>query len=92
MKRITLLLGLSGILFGGCVLDTLADCHNLCTRYADCFDSSTDVVDCTRRCESRVDSGENDRADRCDSCLNEYDTCLGATVACGVHCIPLLGP
>ncbi|HEY8426894.1 MAG TPA: hypothetical protein VIL20_00905 [Sandaracinaceae bacterium] len=92
MRWTSLLLVLATIGLSGCVLDTLADCRNLCERYADCFDPSTDIDACTTRCESRVNSGENDRADRCDSCLDEHDTCVGATLACATHCAPLLAP
>lgn len=92
MKPGFALIALLTLLLSGCVLDTLVDCRNLCERSAECFDPNADVDGCTTRCESRVDSGDDDRADRCDACLDEHDTCLGATLACSVQCGPLLAP
>ena len=83
---------LSLVLLSGCVLDTVVDCRNLCERYQECFDTSADISECTTRCESRVDSGERDRADQCDSCLDGQSTCLGATASCTGTCGPLLAP
>jgi hypothetical protein len=83
---------LAAIALTGCALDTVVDCRNLCERYAACFDPSTDLDACTTRCQSRVDSGDADRADQCDSCLDENDTCLLATAACSGQCGPLLAP
>jgi len=93
MKRITLLLGLSTFLFSGCVLDTLVDCRNLCERYADCTGNrGFDIDGCTTRCESRVEAGEEDQADKCDACLDNQTTCLGAGLACSPDCAPPLAP
>ena len=92
MKQVVLLFGLTFSLLGGCALETLVDCRNLCDRYAECFDTSADVSECTTRCESRVEAGENDRADRCDSCLDDNALCASAVAACSAECGPLLAP
>jgi hypothetical protein len=92
MSRTVLLVVLACSVLSGCVLDTLVDCRNLCERYSDCFDPSLDLDECTSRCETRVDSGEEDRADACDMCLDDNDTCASATFACGGDCGPLLAP
>lgn len=92
MQRTLLLLGLAMFVLTGCALDTFVDCRNLCERYAECFDPGADVDGCTTRCESRVDAGEGDRADRCDACLDGEPTCLGATASCTDECGPLLAP
>lgn len=92
MKSTLLILGLSAFMLGGCALDTVVDCANLCERYADCFDPSADQSACTTRCESRVEAGEEDRADRCDACLDAEETCATAAVICGGECSPLLAP
>ncbi len=92
MRRMLVLSGLAIFALTGCALDTLVDCHNLCERYAECFDPGSDVDACTTRCESRVSAGEDDRADRCDSCLDERSTCVGATAFCTADCGPLLAP
>ena len=90
MRRaiVIVLLGLSP----ACALDTVVDCRNLCERYRECFDSSADVTACTTRCQSRVDSGESDRADRCDSCLDGNSVCATAVAMCSADCGPLLAP
>lgn len=92
MKTRFALLGLVTLLLSGCALDTLVDCRNLCERTAECFDTDADIDGCTTRCESRVEAGDDDQADRCDSCLDEQDSCVGATLACGAQCGPLLAP
>lgn len=92
MQRTLLLIGLATALLGGCVLDTVADCGNLCDRYQECFDPDADLAECIARCEDRVDSGESDRADDCDACLDDQSTCLGAVGVCTVSCGPLLAP
>ena len=86
-----------GLTLGGCFLDTVADCANLCDRYQECFDSEVDVGDCTARCQSRVDDGDGDLADRCDSCLDDHPgssttACLEAAAACYSPCNTLLAP
>lgn len=92
MKRFSMLLGLAVIVANGCALDTAVDCRSLCERYAECFDTSTDLNACASRCESRVEADENDRADMCDSCLDDNATCATAVVACASSCGPLLAP
>jgi hypothetical protein len=91
LSFVSVVIALSSIL-SGCVLDTLVDCRNLCERYEECFDPGSDVDACTTRCESRVDSGDEDRADTCDACLDDNATCGAATAACGGDCGPLLAP
>lgn len=92
MKRITVLLALATLVFSGCILDTYADCRDLCARYQECFDRGADIDSCTTRCESRVESGESDRADACDACLDGQDTCTTAALVCSTDCLPLLAP
>ncbi|MDQ3033054.1 MAG: hypothetical protein M3Y87_11600 [Myxococcota bacterium] len=91
-KRFGIVFGLAFSLLGGCALDTVVDCANMCDRYIECFDPGGDHGACTTRCESRVDSGENDRADQCDRCLDDNSTCATAVAACGGTCGPLLAP
>lgn len=93
INRIMLLVALTlPTLGGGCALETLVDCRNLCERYQECVDPDTDVSSCASRCESRVDSGEMDRADRCDACLDSNETCAAALVSCSDDCGSLLAP
>lgn len=78
---------LASILFalgGGC---NPIDCHQICSRYKDCFDSKYDVAACVQRC---VDNStkRNDYAhqvDRCSACIDDR-TCASATFSCIGDC------
>ena len=48
------------------------DCHTVCQRYADCFNSDYDVDGCSDRCETNADSAD-DRQRKLKAC----DTCIG---------------
>jgi len=63
------------------------DCHGVCKRYADCFDSDYDVDGCTDKCENRADN-DDDRQRQlrmCDDCIDER-SCTSATFACADDC------
>jgi len=64
------------------------DCHSICQRYSDCFDSSYDVSGCQDRCESSISSGKLDFAtvDECDSCIDDR-SCAGGTLNCTTECV-----
>ena len=52
----------------GCgAIDTALDCHAICSRYADCYDSKYDVAACESRCRghSSSDTEYRNRADQC---------------------------
>jgi hypothetical protein len=68
------------------VTDTI-DCHQVCQRYADCYNSSYDVDGCTSRCESSAaDSGANmNELQSCDDCIGDK-SCLSATFNCATQC------
>ncbi len=51
----------SAVIGAGCVdaIDRITDCHDICARYADCFDSTYDVGkglcgNCRSDCRSRL--------------------------------------
>jgi hypothetical protein len=71
---------------GNAITDTI-DCHQVCQRYADCFNTSYDVSGCTNRCESKAtDSGASmDDLKSCDSCIGDK-SCLTATFSCTTEC------
>lgn len=85
----TTLLGVAGCFHE---VDEYADCRNLCERYSECHDPDLDVRDCTNRCRSRVEEGEQDQADECAMCIDDESSCSSATLVCAADCGPLLLP
>jgi hypothetical protein len=63
------------------------DCHQVCERYADCFNSDYDVDGCSDKCESRAGSDDDrQRALRaCDDCIDDR-SCTSATFNCADEC------
>lgn len=88
----TTLIALTVFALSGCVLDTIVDCRNMCERYQECIDSSSDVEACTSRCETRVDEGDEDQADACDRCLDDNPECATAATLCAADCSLLAAP
>lgn len=87
---------LSLTLVGGCS-DTVddvknkIDCHSVCKRYSDCFDSNYDVDGCSDRCENNADA-EEDRQRKlrmCDDCIDNR-SCSDATFKCADDCIGIV--
>lgn len=89
MKTITLFgLFVFGALtvFGCNTVDNTVDCDGICRRYADCFDKSYDVSQCTSRCLDSVDNeGYHTQADACVSCIDDK-SCTSATFNCATQC------
>jgi hypothetical protein len=72
MKHLTLALSL--LLFGACShVEHDYDCHGICSKYADCVDSSYDVGACTDKCTQKADDDADfaDRADTCQACVDD---------------------
>ncbi len=67
--------------------DTVADCHNICTRYRDCFDAEYGVNSCESRCRdnANADSSFYRRVDTCDACI-DANACASAVFSCGANC------
>jgi hypothetical protein len=63
------------------------DCHGVCKRYADCFNSDYDVDGCTDKCENSADSDdERQRKLRtCNTCIDDR-SCTEATFNCAADC------
>ena len=88
-----------GLFFSGVVgcSDTVdeitnsVDCHTVCKRYADCFNSDYDVDGCSDKCESRAGSDDDkQRALRaCDACIDDR-SCTSATFNCADDCVGIV--
>lgn len=97
MKKISipllLLTGLLGVL--GCgednEADRLIDCHSICDRYAECFDSSYDVSECRESCEDEADADAafEDRVDDCENCIDGA-SCTEGTFSCTDDCVGIV--
>ncbi|HXJ21596.1 MAG TPA: hypothetical protein VMT03_15330 [Polyangia bacterium] len=63
------------------------DCHEVCGRYRDCYDSSYDVGACEDRCRTNAanDPSVKDDADACESCIGDK-SCVSATFNCAGSC------
>jgi hypothetical protein len=86
------------LLFGaalgsGCVdeIDRVTDCQDICSRYADCFDSNYDVGACRTRCADNArDSATFDqKVDQCENCLDDR-SCSNAVFGCSVECMTIV--
>ncbi|HYP90078.1 MAG TPA: hypothetical protein VEQ59_18035 [Polyangiaceae bacterium] len=67
------------------------DCHSVCKRYADCFDSDYDVDGCKDKCENSTDSSDarQRKLDSCDDCLDSH-SCTGAAFSCADECVGIV--
>ena len=63
------------------------DCHGVCQRYADCFDSAYDVDGCSDKCQNSADSSDTRqrRLKACDTCIDDR-SCTDATFNCASDC------
>src|SRR6185369_3357814 len=80
MKNRVVFAGLTALFLslgvGGCsdTVDEISnkiDCHTVCKRYADCFNSAYDVDGCEDKCEHSADSSEarESKLEACDDCI-----------------------
>ena len=81
---------------GGCSstvdeVDNKIDCHSVCRRSADCFDSANDVEGCEDKCEASADA-DADRQRKLDACSNCIDdkSCSSATFNCAGDCVGIV--
>lgn len=72
----------------GCgAIDAAFDCHAICARYSECWDSKYDVAACESRCRghSSTDTEYRRNADTCNACITSL-ACVNATFSCGAQC------
>lgn len=96
MKSIITLVLLPVLLVGaGCSgdneVDRVIDCHSICDRYSECFDSDYDVDECRGSCESEADADAEfeDRVDSCEACIDEA-SCTEGTFSCADDCVGIV--
>ncbi|HET7541455.1 MAG TPA: hypothetical protein VFK05_16380 [Polyangiaceae bacterium] len=70
------------------------DCHAVCQRYADCFDSNYDVNACKDRCESSASNSDakQQKLDDCHDCIGEHDSCVDDIAHCSSSCGTFITP
>ena len=63
------------------------DCHHICSRYKDCFDSKYDESGCETRCQanSKKDDNYSHQVDQCEACISDR-SCSSATFNCAGEC------
>ena len=62
-------------------------CHDVCQRYADCFDSGYNVDSCTNRCtdDATADDEKDAKLDACNACMDDK-SCVSAVFNCTTDC------
>lgn len=70
------------------------DCHDVCKRYADCFNSDYDVDACKDRCESAASNSDDkqNKLDDCHDCIGENDSCVDDIAECSSSCSTFIAP
>jgi len=68
-------------------VDNAIDCHTICQRYADCFNTSYDVGACETRCKNSAASEQDfqSKVNTCDACIDNR-SCASATFNCASSC------
>ncbi len=63
------------------------DCSQICSRYADCYDSKYDQAGCRDRCNSAAakDADYFSKVQQCDDCIGDK-SCTSATFKCATQC------
>jgi hypothetical protein len=71
--------------------DAAFDCHQVCTKYKTCFNSSYDVSACTSRCREAAakENSYKDKADICETCIDDR-SCASATFSCATECASIV--
>lgn len=72
-------------------IDTAVDCHAICQRYGDCYDSQYNISACETQCRSHSSDDSDYRriADTCHACITNRD-CTAATFSCATECISVV--
>ena len=92
MPKLTPVIFISLALFG--VACSAADpitnkftCHDVCQRYADCFNSSYDISGCTDKCEADASdsSDKQNKLDDCHACIGDK-SCVADFTSCSASC------
>ena len=62
-------------------------CHDVCQRYADCYDKNYDVSGCTDKCtnDATATSQKEDELNTCNDCIGPK-SCTSATFNCATDC------
>jgi hypothetical protein len=62
-------------------------CHDVCQRYADCFNSSYDVDGCETKCKDMADDSntKQGKLDDCHDCIGDK-SCVADIASCSSTC------
>jgi hypothetical protein len=62
-------------------------CHDVCQRYADCFNANYDVSGCEDRCKNTADDSNTKQGllDDCHACIGDK-SCVGDIASCSSTC------
>ena len=90
LKRLLVVLPVAFVIaaMGACSsVDNAIDCHSICKRYGDCFNSAYDVGACESRCKSNSasDSDFQNKVNTCNACIDDR-SCTSAVFTCASNC------
>ena len=73
------------------VLDQEADCNDICSRHAECFNRDYDVTGCQKRCVDRAEDSESvaEDVENCDICL-DGTSCVESEADCKDACSSII--
>ncbi|MCA9622658.1 MAG: hypothetical protein KC731_26740 [Myxococcales bacterium] len=65
----------------------MTDCQDICSQYADCYDSTYDVGDCRSSCTraAKDDPDFDQLVDQCENCFDDR-SCTSAEFGCASDC------
>lgn len=76
----------------GCsAIERQIDCSQICSRYADCYDSKYDQSGCRDRCNSAAAKDANyfSKVQQCDDCIGDK-SCTSAAFKCAAPCASIV--
>jgi hypothetical protein len=87
MKKTRMKLLAAALLALGAVGCNAVDCHHICSRYKECFDSKYDESGCEQRCRDNSEKSNNysNQVNQCDACISDR-SCSSATFTCAGDC------
>ncbi|MCA9601954.1 MAG: hypothetical protein R3A78_12065 [Polyangiales bacterium] len=73
----------------GCAdeIDAAIDCNDICSKYAECFDSDYDEEACFDRCDDKANDNEDfdHKVDVCSACI-DGQSCVESGFMCAADC------
>ncbi len=71
--------------------ENVITCHDVCSRYKDCFNEDYDVESCTNSCQADANGSDDKQArlNSCNACIDDK-SCASAAFNCGTQCAGII--